>query len=291
MKLGVNSFLWTAQFGPSFFSILPRVREYGFDAFEIPVFDPAQIDAPAIRRELDANGLECTMCAILPPGLSAIDSDAAVRAKTRDHLVRCVELAAQMGSKLLSGPVYAQAGYLAGRRRTPQEWDWAVECLRGVGPSLAANGVTLAIEALNRFETFFLNTAADTADFCDAIGDPRIGVLLDTFHANIEEKNIAESCRHLGSRLRHVHACENDRGIPGSGHVDFPGIVDALKEIGYGGYLTIESFGFNLPEMAASAAIWRDLAPSPEAIAAEGVVYLRKLLARPKTGSLLQYGD
>ena len=282
MKLGVNSFLWTAQFGPTFFDILPRVREYGFDAFEIPIFDPSQVDVRSIRRELDANQLECTLCAILPPGLSAIDGDAAVRTHTQLHLQRCIELTAEMGARLLSGPVYAPVGYLPGRRRTADEWNWAVECFQGLAPTLEAHGVTLAIEPLNRFETFFLNTTSDAADLCDAIGHPQVGVLLDTFHANIEEKSIPESCRLLGPRLRHLHACENDRGIPGTGHVDFKGIVRALNEIGYEGYLTIESFGFNLPEMSAAAAIWRDLAPTPEAIAREGSVYLRALLAAGK---------
>jgi D-psicose/D-tagatose/L-ribulose 3-epimerase len=277
MKIGVNSLLWAANFGSEQFGILPRVKEWGFDAFEIPVFDPARIEFRAIRRELDANQLECTVCAILPPGLSPIDSDEVVRDETRQHLQRCIELAAEMGVALLSGPVYAPVGYLPGRRRTDDEWNWVVDCFQSLGPVLESNGVTLAIEPLNRFETFFLNTLSDTAALCDAIGHPDIGVLLDTFHANIEEKSIPEACRMLGPRLRHVHACENDRGIPGTGHVDFPGIAGALHEAGYQGYLTIESFGFNLPEMSAAAAIWRDLAPSPEAIAREGIAYLRTL--------------
>ena len=279
MKLGVNSFLWTAQFGPPFFGLLARVHEYGFDGFEIPIFDPSQLDARSIRNELEANKLECTVCAILPPGLSAIDSAAQVRSNTKRHLARCVESAAELGATLMSGPVYAPVGYLPGRRRSADEWRWAVECFQGLGPVLEANGITLAIEPLNRFETFFLNTAADAAALCDAIGHPRIGVLLDTFHANIEEKSVVEACRLLGPHLRHIHACENDRGIPGTGHVDFTGMVDVLRETGYNGYLTIESFGFNLPEISAAAAIWRDLAPSADAIAAEGIAYLRKTLA------------
>jgi D-psicose/D-tagatose/L-ribulose 3-epimerase len=277
MKLGVNSLLWTANFGPDHFDILPRVKAWGFDALEIPVFDPSKMAADSIRRELAANGLECTLCAILPPGLSPIDSDAVVRSRTREHLARCVEFTAEMGAALLSGPVYAPVGYLPGRRRTSDEWNWAVECFQSLGPVLEANGVTLGIEPLNRFETFFLNTSVDAAALCDAIGHPRVGILLDTFHANIEDKSIPDSCRLLGSRLRHVHACENDRGIPGTGHVDFCGIAKALREIGYGGYLTIESFGFCLPEIAAAAAIWRDLAPEPEDIAEVGIAFLRTL--------------
>lgn len=277
MKIGVNAFLWTAGFGTDQFSILSKVKEWGFDAFEVPVFDPTKIQANAIRRELKINQLELTLCAILPPGLSPIDSDSGVRANTREHLQRCIELTAEMGAALLSGPVYSPVGYLPGRRRTSDEWKRAIEFFQSLGPVLETNGVTLAIEPLNRFETFFLNTAADAISLCNSIDHPSIGILIDTFHANIEEKNVAETCRLLGPRLRHLHACENDRGIPGTGHVDFPGIVKVLHEIGYDGYLTIESFGFNLPEMSAAAAIWRDLAPSPEQIASEGIAYLRKL--------------
>jgi D-psicose/D-tagatose/L-ribulose 3-epimerase len=279
MKIGVNAFLWTAQFGPSSFEILPRLREYGFDGFEIPVFDPARVNVRPIRRALVANDLECTICAILPPGFSAFDGDAQMREKTQKHLAHCVELTAEMGATLMSGPVYAQVGYLPGRRRTADEWNQAIECFQGLGPVLDSCGVSLAIEPLNRFETFFLNAASDAAALCEAIGHPRIGVLLDTFHANIEEKSIPAACRELGRYLLHVHACENDRGIPGTGHVDFPAIVDALEEIGYNGYLTIESFGFNLPEIASAAAIWRDLAPSPEDIAKDGIDYLRRTIA------------
>jgi D-psicose/D-tagatose/L-ribulose 3-epimerase len=283
MKIGVNAFLWTAQFGPSSFSILPRLRNDGFDAFEIPVFDPALLDVRSIRSELAANDLDCTICAILPTGLSAIDEQPEVRERTQRHLARCIEFTAEMGATLMSGPVYAQVGYLPGRRRTSEEWKRAIDCFQGLGSVLDSCGVSLAIEPLNRFETFFLNTASDAADLCEEIGHPRIGVLLDTFHANIEEKSIPAACRHLGRHLLHVHACENDRGIPGTGHVDFPGMVDVLEEMGYAGYLTIESFGFNLPEIASAAAIWRDIAPSPEAIAKDGISYLRTVLAsRPQ---------
>ena len=189
------------EFGASFFDILPRVKKYGFDAFEIPVFDPSQVDVDSIRKELEANNLACTICAILPPGLSAIDGDSAVRARTQEHLARCVELTAAFGATLLSGPIYAPVGYIPGRRRTKNEWQWAVECIQGLGPVLERNGVTLAIEPLNRFETFFLTTVSDAADLCDAIGHPNIGVLVDTFHANIEEKNIPEACRMPGAAL------------------------------------------------------------------------------------------
>lgn len=140
---------------------------------------------------------------------------------------------------------------------------------------MVAETVPVAIEPLNRFETYFLNTVEDAARLCDAVDDPRIGILIDTFHANIEEKSIAGALRRAGRHLKHLHTCENDRGIPGSGNVDWPGFFRAVRDAGYDGWLTIESFGFSLGDIAAAASIWRDLAPTPESIAFEGVKFLR----------------
>jgi D-psicose/D-tagatose/L-ribulose 3-epimerase len=159
------------------------------------------------------------------------------------------------------------------------EWSWAVECLQALGPVLAQYDVTLAIEPLNRFETYFLNTADDAAALCDQVGHPNVGILLDTFHANIEEKSIGQAYRAVARHLKHVHTCENDRGIPGSGHVEWEDVFAALRDIGYDGWLTIESFGFALPEISAAAAIWRDIAPTPESIAFEGVKFLQQNMA------------
>ena len=113
------------------------------------------------------------------------------------------------------------------------------------GPVLERYGVTLAIEPLNRFETYFLNTAADAAALCDQIGHPNVGILFDTFHANIEEKSIGQAYRTVGRHLKHVHTCENDRGTPGSGHVEWKEVFEALRDMRYDGWLTIESFGFS----------------------------------------------
>jgi D-psicose/D-tagatose/L-ribulose 3-epimerase len=140
--------------------------------------------------------------------------------------------------------------------------------------------VVAAIEPLNRFETFFLNTADDAARFCDEVGHPNVGILFDTFHANIEEKSIADGYRQVGRYLKHVHTCENDRGTPGSGHVEWQQVFEAIGETGYDGWLTIESFASNMPEIASAAAIWRDLAATPEAVAFEGIAFLKKMAAK-----------
>jgi len=165
---------------------------------------------------------------------------------------------------------------LPGRRRTADEWKWAVESYRSLGPVLERYGVTIAIEPLNRFETYFLNTAADSAALCEQINHPNVGILFDTFHANIEEKNIGQAYRTVGRHLKHVHTCENDRGTPGSGHVEWTDVFRALRDMDYDGWLTIESFGFAMGEISAAASIWRDLAPTPESIAFEGIKFLKQ---------------
>ena len=275
MKFGVNTFIWTASFDRSHFALLPRIKQAGFDGVELPLINLDQVDAPAIRRALEENELECTFCSVIPSGLSAISDDAALRSKTRRHFESCIQVAAEAGGKLIVGPIYSPVGYLPGRRRTADEWNRAVECYQSLGDALARNDVSLAIEPLNRFETYFLNTAEDAADLCEAVNNPRVGVLFDTFHANIEEKNVPGACRRVGRHLKHVHTCENDRGTPGTGHVDWPGVFAVLREMKYDGWLTIESFGFALGELSAAASIWRDLAPTPESIAFEGIKFLK----------------
>ncbi|MGA2592477.1 MAG: sugar phosphate isomerase/epimerase [Bryobacteraceae bacterium] len=279
MKFGVNTFIWTANFDRSNLPLLPAIKAAGFDGVEVPLFSPAQFAAADIRRGLADNGLECTICSILTGGLNMISDDAAVRAKTRVHLEDCVKAAAEVGAQIIAGPLYSPVGLMTGRRRTADEWQRAVDCYQAIGPVLRDYGVTIAIEPLNRFETYFLNTAADAVALCDAIGHPNVGILFDTFHANIEEKDVAGAYRTVGRHLKHVHTCENDRGIPGTGHVDWKGVFQALRDVQYDGWLTIESFGFALGELSAAASIWRDIAPSPESIAFEGVKFLKRGVA------------
>jgi D-psicose/D-tagatose/L-ribulose 3-epimerase len=212
---------------------------------------------------------------VLPPGLNTVDDDAGVRAKARAHWEECIKTAAEMGGKLIAGPLYAPVGYLPGRRRTPEEWRRAVECFQALGPVLEDSGVALAIEPLNRYETYFLNTAADAARLCKEINHPSIGILFDTYHANIEEKHVSDAILQAGPYLHHFHACENDRGTPGSGHVPWPAVFESLHKVKYDRWLTIESFGFSLGALSAAASIWRDLAATPETIAFEGVQFLK----------------
>jgi len=279
MKFGVHAFIWTASFEQSNLDLLPMIKQHGFDGLEIPLFHPADFPATAIRRALEQNRLECTVSAVMVDGLSLIAADADIRRRARVHLAEAVRAVAEAGSQILAGPLYAPVGYLPGRRRTAEEWRWAVEAYQELGPVLDAHGVTLAIEPLNRFETYFLNTAADAVALVEEVGHPRIGVLLDTFHANIEEKDLGAAYRLAGGRLKHVHTSENDRGTPGTGHVEWDAVFAALRSIAYDGWLTIESFGFALGGISAAASIWRDLESSPDRIAFDGVKFLKRMAA------------
>jgi D-psicose/D-tagatose/L-ribulose 3-epimerase len=275
MKFGINTLLWTAAFDRSHLDLLPRIKEAGFDGVEIARFAFEDFPVTDVRRAVERNGLECILCSALTGKTSLADPD--TYATAVDFLQQGIRTAADLGARMLVGPFCSPVGYLTGRRRTQDEWNRVIGGLHALAPVLEDAGVTMAVEPLNRFETFFLNTADDARELADAVSQPRVGILLDTFHANIEEKSIGAAVELLSGRLVHVHACENDRGVPGSGHVEWPELFAALRKTNYGGWLVIESFGFAIPEIVAAACIWRDLASSPEAIAWDGLKFLRSM--------------
>lgn len=260
--------------------VLPPIKKHGFDGVEVPLFRLADFPAARFRKAAEANGLEVNFVSILLDGLSLIGEDPGIRRRTIEHLKTVIKTAAEANAAMVAGPIYSPVGFLPGRRRTANEWSWAVEGYQAIGDTLAAYRVQLAIEPLNRFETFFLNTAEDARQLSEQVGHPNVGILFDTFHANIEEKDIGNGLRILGKHLKHVHTCENDRGIPGSGHVEWDSVFEALRALQYDGWLTIESFGFALEDISAAAAIWRDIEKTPAMIAFEGVKFLKKNVAR-----------
>lgn len=279
MKFGANTFIWSASYDQTVEDVLPRIKEAGFDGIEVPLFRAADFPGDKIRKASESYGLEVNACTILLDGFTMISEDPQVRRNTVTHLKDLIKTAADAGVAMMAGPIYSPVGYLPGRRRTDDEWKLVVEGHQALGDTLAANNVTMAIEPLNRFETFFLNTAADAAALSGQIGHPNVGILFDTFHANIEEKDIAAGIRTVGRHIKHFHSCENDRGIPGSGHVEWPSVFAALRDLQYDNWLTIESFGFALGDLSAAAAIWRDIEATPDCIAFEGIKFLKKNVA------------
>ena len=277
MKYGVNLMVWTTRVGKEQEALFERIRTWGFDGVEPFISAEEPADLTTIKRLLDRANLERTTCCVLPREANLVSRQAEVRARGVEFLKKCAERTAELGASLMCGPLYAGLGVMTGARRTEEEWKWAVEGLQVAARRAREVGVTLCLEPLNRFETYFLNTLEDAARLVNGIGAPNVKVHFDTFHANIEERNPPAALRAVAPHLGHVHLSENDRGIPGTGHVDWQGTFRALKEIGYDGWLTIESFGKPEPDLAASAAIWRDLAPSGDDIARQGLVFAKGL--------------
>jgi D-psicose/D-tagatose/L-ribulose 3-epimerase len=277
MKFGVNTMVWTTRVDKSHAPLFSRIREWGFDGVELFLSPQEPRDIPAIRKMLEKNQLECTTCSVLPRECHLVSPQPEVRAKGVEFLKTCVDRTAELGARLVCGPMFAGLGVMTGRRRTPEEWNWAVEGLQVVAHHAQKRQVMVCLEPLNRFETYFLNTLDDAVRLIHDIGEPNVKIHFDTFHANIEERHPAEALRSVGRELGHVHASENDRGIPGTGHNDWLGVLKALKVIRYNGWITIESFAQPEPELAAAAAIWRDIAPSGDELAQQGLRFIRSL--------------
>lgn len=278
MKLGISGFAWTSRFEERHLGLATTVKEMGFDGFEVAMFDPHDLPIAEIRRAFEAVDLERTVCAILPPGINPISPDQEVRKKSIQHLIRCVEATAELGARLIGGPLYAPTGYLPEHRPGDEEWEWAVMAFTAVGGALDRYQVELSIEPVNRPETFFIRTAEEAKNLCRRVGHPRIGVTIDTFHANIEERGIPKAIELLGPYLKHTHASENDRGVLGRGHIDFREIIAALRKIGYDGYLMVEGFGFSKDEPFGPGVLWADKNVSPEQLASCSADHLRAQL-------------
>jgi len=278
MKLGVNLMLWTGSLTKKSLPLIDKVGRMGFDGVELPIFDPKAVDVAGTRRALAANDLGATVCSVIARG-SLISSNAKDRKVALDYMLAVLEVSKAVGAEVVCGPLYSPVGHLVGRGPTPQEWKYAVAGLRKIAKAAEDLDITVGIEALNRFETYFLNTCEDAARLCREVGSNCVGVHFDSFHANIEEKDPPASLRKLGRQLVHVHACENDRGIPGSGHVPWDGIFAALRQMKYDRWVTIESFVLGIKELARAASIWRPLARSGDELAAKGLRFLLPRLA------------
>ena len=274
-RYGLNLLVYTATFPPERTDLIPKVAAMGYDGVEIPFTDLAVLDAGAIRRACEEADVGATACGVLAGGASLCGDTPAEREAAGRRLRRMVDLAAEMGAEVVGGPLYAPVRELTGRARTGDEWARCVEGLAAAAAHAKAAGVTLAIEPLNRFETHVVNTAADAARLVDQVGSVNLTVQLDTFHANIEEKDTAAAIRAVGGRLGHFHASESDRGVPGTGQVRWAEALAALREMGYEGWITIESFATGIVDLCAAACIWRPIYDSADELAARGLAFLK----------------
>ncbi|MBI4603811.1 MAG: sugar phosphate isomerase/epimerase [Planctomycetes bacterium] len=278
IKIGLNLFLWSGQATEALVPVLEKAKRWGFDGVEFPLFHSDEEVYRRLRAKLDALGLRCTGCTVAMPDKNPISDSAEVRRAGVQHLKDMLRMCKILGAEVLCGPLCAPVGLLKGRGRTQDEWRWAVESLREVGPYAEEAGVTAAVEYLNRFEMYFVNTSVDTRRLVAEVNHPRVRMMFDTFHANIEEKDTFAACKACGKHLAHVHISESDRGVPGTGQVDWDGAFRAIRALRYKGWLTIESFGQTVPEIAAAAAIWRPLFKSNEEVATRGLRFIKDMI-------------
>ena len=282
MRFGVNTWVWTSPLTTAELEKLaPHVAEMGFDWIEAPLESIGDLDhkrgADIIRR----HGLGVSACAAMGPDRDLIHPDEAVRKNGMAYLRQAIEATHALGGTNLVGPLYAAVGRTW--QQTPaaraRDLDVLVKNLGELARYAGDYGVILCVEPLNRFETSFINLAEQAIEVVDRVDHPNCQVMLDTFHMNIEEKSLGNAIRAAGKRLRHVHACENDRGAPGSGNVTWNEVAQALKDIKYDGPVVIESFTSKVKSIARAAAIWRSLAPTPDDLARDGLKFLKQLLA------------
>jgi D-psicose/D-tagatose/L-ribulose 3-epimerase len=281
MKFGANTWIWFSPFTMEELDMtMQRMAEAGFDLIEFPIevidaFDYAQAAAMARNHDLSVSA-----CAAMGPDRDLIHPDEAIRDNGMAYIRHCIEAAQTLGATNLVGPIYSAVGrtWPATPGERARDVDLLVSQLGKLSAYAANHGVTLCIEPLNRFETSFINLVSQGIEVIDRVDSPSCKLLLDTFHMNIEEPSLGAAIRAAGPRIGHFHTCENDRGVPGSGHVPWSDVAQALHEVNYAGPVVIESFTAKVKSIARAAAIWRALGPSQDAIAYEGLKFLKQLL-------------
>lgn len=279
-QIGASTWIWTSPFSDSDLPLIARVRALGFDVVEIAVEDPDAFSVERLRAAGEEAGVGFTVCGAIGPDRDLSHEDPEIRANALGYIKRCVEIAADLGAPHFVGPLYSAVGktrMLAPREREAQRV-LAVDGLKYAAEHAAQHGVRLGIEPLNRFETDLVNTAEQALELVDRVDSDSVGVLLDTFHMNIDEKSIGDAVRLVGERLVQVHTCENDRGTPGTGHFPWADLFGALHDIDFQGPLVIESFTPGIEAIAKAVSLWRPLdAPSDE-LAQRGAAFLRSAL-------------
>jgi D-psicose/D-tagatose/L-ribulose 3-epimerase len=281
MKFGASTFIWVSPFSSETLDLVDKVATLGFDLIEVCIEDPATIDTAAIRRRIEAAGIGATVCGAFGPDRDMSADDAAVRRNAIGYVNRCSDIAAELGADIVVGPMYSAVGRT--RMAEPEERRaqrrLAAESIREAADHARDRGVRLALEPLNRFETDLINTVDQGVELVEEIGRDNVGLLVDTFHMNIEEKDLPAALRRAGRHIFEFHACSSDRGTPGEDHLAWPGIAAALRDAGYDGPVVIEAFTPKIKEIARAVSIWRPLAESEDALASNGLAHLKRVFA------------
>jgi D-psicose/D-tagatose/L-ribulose 3-epimerase len=276
MKTGMNLLLWTTHVTAEHFPLLAKLKQAGFDGVEVPVFDGDAAHYKKIAAELKNLGLRSTTVTVVGPEANPISPDAKIRQAALERHKWAIEMTAILGGEYLCGPYHSPLAVFSGSGPTGDEKKWAADVLRQSADEAKKAGLTLAIEYLNRFECYFLTTAAQAKALVHEVNHPNFRTMYDTFHANIEEKSPARTIKDLAGHFVHVHISECDRGTPGTGQVNWDETFRALREVKYDGWLVIEAFGRALPALAAATRVWRDLFPNAEEVYTQGLRFMKE---------------
>jgi len=275
MKTGMNLLLWTTHVTEEHFPLFAKIKKTGFDGVELPLFGGDAAHYRKVRKELGNQGLGCTTVTVCVAG-NPIGPEQSQRQAGLDHIKWAIDMTSILGGENLCGPYHSPLGVFTGTGPTADEKKRAAEVLRQAAEHAQQAKVMLCIEYLNRFECYFLTTAADARALVKAVNHPHFRSMYDTFHANIEEKQVGPVIHAFKDSFAHVHISENDRGTPGTGLVHWDETFRALREVGYDGWMVIEAFGRALPDLAAATKIWRDLFPAAEEVYTQGLRFIKE---------------
>ncbi len=274
MKFGMNLLLWSGEITDAMLPTIEQLKKIGFDGVEVPVFN-LDLDYKKLGQQLDNLGLQRTAVTVRNVEDNPISPDAKARAKGVELNKKTLDCCAALGAQTLVGPYHSAIGHFSGNMRTADEWKWGVESMRAAAEHAGKVGVMLGVEPLNRFETYLLNAQADAAQFCREVNHSHCRMMYDTFHANIEEKSISQALHAVKDMLCHIHISENDRSTPGYGNINWKQTFDAIRDIGYDGWLVVEAFGLALPELAAATKIWRRMFDDELKLAREAYAFMK----------------
>lgn len=281
MLLGFNMLLWTPLVTEDHAPLFQRLKQAGYDGVELPLFEGTPEHYRRIGEVLRDHGLRCTGIAVIPDEAHSCASSAAASRKAGlAHINWATDCLEAAGGELLCGPFYHPLGVFSGLPPSRDEIDAIAETHKQAAIYAGRKHMRLAVEPLNRFETYLLNTVTSAADLVRQVGEPNYGLLYDSFHANIEEKDPVGVITPNIGQIGHVHLSENDRGTPGKGHIPWSATLAALRSAGYEGWFSIEAFGRSLPQVAAATRVWRDFSPSAEEVYQQGHDFLREQWAR-----------
>ena len=281
-RFGVASLIWTEDFTVKDLPLIQKAKALGFEVLDINVAHPETFPTEAVKEKVKEVGIEVVTTIGLPTNSNLIDPNPEIRRNGIETLKKLVDINVDIGSSILGGVNYAAWGYLTGKPRTEDEWGWSVESMHELALyAKSRSDMIIAVEPVNRFETHFLNVAQDAVKYCKDVGTGNLKVLLDSFHMSREEQNFTGAVEICGKEyLGYVHACENNRGIPGTGLVPWEELFAALRKIGYNGPLVIESFDPSFVELNRLCAIWRKFAETGEELALEGLKNLKDIERR-----------